>query len=161
MKEKKQNPSRTQAAVVGVKGLLQLGDLSLLVNPPTTQDLITVQKWVLSQPIASQKGISSKELEGLSAEDKKLVIDSYIKNRGAKRMPSEAEVVELLNTIEGTALQVWLASRDSHPDLLLEDVKTRITPENILKVKADLDLATRAPGDELDEEDPKASPGQN
>jgi hypothetical protein len=160
--KKKRNPNRTQAAVVGPPGLFAFGGRTLLVTKPSGADLLSMSKWISDEfsKIETKKGISSDELKGLTPEQQAMLLREYVKSRNSKRTPTEAEAFDILMTPEGVALQVYFSAR-RHQSITLEDIRPLVTEANHLQVYEDLDNAVAAALDEVEEDDPKASGGEN
>lgn len=148
--------SNAQSAVVGGGGLLTIAGRTFVVHKPSAQDEILMQKWLLAQPLKSS-GINTEELAGLSEKEKLIVLREVAKNVRTKRSPSEADLVELLYSPGGVAMQIWLAARHDDPTLKFEDVKGLVTEANAIDLSVALDEAVKGIGE--DNADPKAPAG--
>lgn len=151
---------QNQAALTGAPGVLKLGDLELLVTKPSAQDLVAMQRWVLSQPLANEpQGISSAELAGLSDSDRVIVLREYAKAAKSKRMPTDAEIMLLVTSPAGVARQVWNAARRHQPSLKIEDIARLVTDANADQVSEALDVALGVDPEGEGSSDPKAPAG--
>lgn len=138
---------------------------TLLVSAPTPADLMTMRRWVRARPSkADSQGLSSAELEGLSAEDRIVVLKEYARTAKGKRDLSPEELLDVLQSPEGCACMVWLAAKRHQPGLRLEDVQALVTAANVDQVLADFDEAAGVEDEEGEEGtiDPKADgPGSS
>jgi len=153
-----------QAAVAGAPGVLDVVAAdgkthTFLVARPSASDLITMRKWVLSQPLpdAGQgQGLTSADLEGLKPEERARLIREYARAQGQRREPTESEAVQIVFSPAGVAMQLWLAARRNHPELKKGDVAELVTEGNYEQV---LDALDRALDASEDPTDPKAPAG--
>lgn len=156
----------THAAVAGTPGFLVIvgpdpgkGALSLFVSKPSPNDLLQMHRWVLSQPLpgGTGEGLSSGDLAGLKPEHQLILLREYAKAKGQRRAPTEGEIVELVYSPAGAAMQVWLAARRHEPTLTRAMVEEYVTEANYEQVMLDLDAALGANAE--GETDPKGSGG--
>lgn len=154
--------SPSQAAVAGSPGVLVIetdgGPHTFLVGKPSTNDLIAMQRWIHAHPLKELpgRGLSSDELAGLKPEEKLILLREYAKAKGQRREPTEGEVLDLVFSPGGVAMQVWLAARKHDRSLKREAIAELITEENYEQVSADLDAAL---GAEEGASDPKKPDG--
>jgi len=148
-----------QAAVAGTPGVLVIGERTLLVQKPSANDLLLMQRWVLSQPtVGETQGLCDADLNGLSPERQLLLIREFAKAKNGKRTPTDAEIMQLTYSPAGVALQLWLAARKNHPDFTREKAAALVTADNADQVAIGLDAACDA---EDGTSDPKKPAGQD
>lgn len=155
--------SKRQHDVIGAPAPLRVdgpdGPRDFLVNKPSPVDLATMQKWVLAQPLSEpSQGLTSDEMAGLKPEDRVLLVREYAKVKSTRRAPNEIEVIQLITSAAGVAMQLWLAARRNHPGLSLDDVRKLVTDSNAIQVSVDMDAALEP--DDGEPDDPKALAGQ-
>lgn len=121
---------------------IKLGDRVLLVQNPGKPELAAMRQWVLRQPLPHQKPLNSEELSELTEEQQKILLQAYVENRNAKRMPNEAEIVEIVDSPKGVAMMLWLASRTLQR-VTLAEIQPHINDDNFGQVRADLDEALK------------------
>lgn len=148
-----------QAAVVGGGGILTVGGRTFVVRKPSARDLVLMQKWLMSQPLKHQGGLTEDDLKNLSPEHQMMLIREFAKVSKTRRAPTEAEAMEMVLSPAGVAMQLWLAARWDQPGLTQEEIRKLITEDNVTDVIVDLDEAVRADPTGGESDDPKAPGG--
>ncbi|WP_157368651.1 hypothetical protein [Zavarzinella formosa] len=116
--------------------------LRLIVGQPGPSELYAFRRWARTKLKARTTPLSELGLDGLSPNDRKTLIDSYVRHCAAVQPePSVADFIDLMQTPSGCARMVWLSSRRTMPELKLADVEAMINEQNADAVLAGLDPA--------------------
>ena len=144
--------------VAGGSGLLQLGDRTFVVSPPTDADMATLAGEL--RRLAKLKAVSPlaavmEEFDRLPPAMREMAVKAAVGQGGkAQAEPTSDQMAAQLYDAEGIRFWVWWLARKEQPALTLKDLEPLVTPANVLEVLVRLQMATK-----LERLDP-LSPGQ-
>lgn len=128
------------------KGLLRLGDKTLVVRTPTDADSAffmaefrRLAKLKCRSPLAAL----ADEWASLPPEMKAMAMREAVGQKaGGDSEPTVQQIGAQFYEPEGCRVVVWWLARDDHPDLQLADLEKLITQDTVIAVLADLARAT-------------------
>lgn len=123
----------TTAEATAAPADISLAGETYRMSPLTDQDLGEIDRWLQSRVLdIARASITS----AMTETERRDTMDAAMRHASSISM-STPEGVRVMNSLDGTAMLIWLGLRHNHPDLTRQQVREKLNDDRTIEAAMD------------------------